>query len=435
MDSVVVGIIGICFMVSLLLCGMPVAFSLILAGFLGLLYLVGPSVALPQLHLRLYGVLSTPGYAVVPLFILMAYLATVSGLTSEIYKSAEKWLRGVPGGLAMATIAGCAGFAAISGSSVATAALMGKVAFPEMKRYNYDASFAAGTIAAGGTLGFLIPPSIALVIYGILAEVSVGKLLVAGIIPGIILAASFIAIILFSVKMNPKLAPKFPGVAGWREKLLMLKSVWPVLLIFLLMIGGLYAGFFTPNEAGAAGAFGLLLVALAKRKLSLSDFFDALKETMGATCMLFLIFWGAMLFGDFLSISGISTALIEGIGSLSVSPYIVFSLFVLFYIILGCFIEAVAMIIITMPIMLPVLQLLGFDPLWFGIILVLLVQAALITPPIGLNVYVVAGVTRDVPLMGIFRGAAPFLVGIIVVIAVLTAFPQIVLFLPNQMIR
>jgi len=432
MEGLLVGIVGTYFMVCLILWGMPIAFSLLLVGLAGSLYLTGASATLPQLHLRLYNVVSTYSFTVVPFFILMACFAGETGITSELYTGAEKWVRRVRGGLCIATIVGCAFFAAISGSSVATAALMSRVAFQEMKKHNYDQGFAAGTIAAGGTIGFLIPPSVAFVVYGIITEVSVGKLLVSGVIPGIILTAIFSVSIFIIVKLNPKLAPNVLGPVSRKEKVIALKNVWAVLVTFMVVIGGIYCGLFTPTEAGGVGAFTLFLIALARRRLSLSKILNALDETMGATCMIFLIVYGAMLFGDFLALSGVSTTLISFIGELPISRYLILSMLVLLYFILGCLMESIAMFIITMPQVLPLLLKLGFDPLWFGVIAVLLVQLGLLTPPVGLNVFVVAGITK-IPASEIFRGSLIFWVGIIALIALLTAFPEIVLFLPQMM--
>lgn len=421
-------------MVLLLLLGMPIAFALAFTGFVGMVYLLGLSTALPQLHLTLYPIVSNYNFTVLPFFVLMGYFADVSGISKDLYMTAEKWLRRLPGGLALATIAGCAGFAAISGSSVATAATMGSVALPEMRRHNYDGGLAAGTIAAGGTLGFLIPPSVAFVVYGIIAEQSVGRLLISGILPGILLALSFMAIVIFRVKMNPKLAPVSLETVSWREKFLSLKDIWGVVVVFVVVMGGMYFGFFTATEAGAVGAFVLFLFAIGKKKLSRRVLLDTLAGTAGTICMIFVTLFGAMLFSDFLALSQIPMALAAAIGGLALNRYVVFALIIVLYLILGCFVESIPMMILVTPIVLPILVSLGFDPVWFGVISVLMVEAALITPPVGLNVYVIGGMAKDIPMMAVFRGAVPFVIAIIIVVIILAAFPDIALILPRIMI-
>jgi len=361
----------------------------------------------------------------------MGYFAGASGISSDLYLTAEKWLRRLPGGLALATIAGCAGFASISGSSVATAATMGAVALPEMKKHKYDDSLSAGTVAAGGTLGFLIPPSVAFVVYGIVTELSVGKLLIAGIFPGFILALTFMFIVLVRVKINPKLAPARPEAVGWKERFLSLRNIWGVILVFFIVMGGIYFGFFTPTEAGAVGAFVLFVFAIGRRKINLRTLLETLLGTARVTCMVFVIIFGAILFGDFLTLSLIPMKLAGAIGGLAVSRYIILPLIILLFLVLGCFIESIPMIIIVVPVVLPVILSFGFDPIWFGVISVLMVEAALITPPVGLNVYVIGGVAKYIPVTAIFSGALPFLLSIIMVVIILAAFPPVALFLPG----
>lgn len=436
MDLVIIGLIGTGVMLLLMFGGMPIAFSMAIPGFLGLIYIIGLSSALPQLHLTFYGIVSTYSYTVLPFFILMGYFAGASGISSELYGTAEKWLRRLPGGLALSTIAACAGFAAICGSSAATAATMGSVAMPQMTKHGYDPGLAGGTVAAGGTLGFLIPPSAAFVIYGIITEQSIGRLLIAGFVPGILLAIAFMLIIVVRVKINPSLAPLNVAPITWKMRLSSLKDIWGVILVFFLVMGGIYQGFFTPTEAGAVGAFTLFIIALAKRKLTGQILFTSLIETAGITCMIFVIIFGAFLYSDFLALSRIPMELMNLVGNLNVSRYVIFALIILIYLVLGCFIESIPMIILTLPVVLPVILMLNFDPVWFGVIAVLMVEAALITPPVGMNVYIISGVTKStVPITVIFRGAMPFLIAIFAVIIVLTIFPQIALFLPNLMIK
>lgn len=435
MSPLVIGLLGIGLMVLILLLGMPIGFSMAIVGFVGITFLLGFSVALPQLHLTFYSIVSNYTFTVLPFFILMGYFAGASGISSDLYKTAEKWLRRLPGGLALATVAGCAGFASVCGSSVATAATMGAVALPEMKRHKYDDGLASGTVAAGGSLGFLIPPSVAFVVYGIITEQSVGKLLVAGFFPGLTLALTFMAIVVFRVKMNPKLAPASPETIGWKERLLSLRDIWGVIVVFLLVMGGIYLGFFTPTEAGAVGAFVLFIFAIGRRRLNLRTLFDSLVATAGVCCMVFVIIFGAFLFSDFLALSRVPTELMSAVGGLEVSRYVILTLIIVLFLILGCFIESIPMIILTVPVVLPIILSLGFSPIWFGVISVLMVEAALITPPVGMNVYVIGGVAKSIPVMTIFRGALPFLISIVVVVIILVAIPQIALFLPNIMIK
>ncbi len=435
MNPAVVGLIGISIMVLFILLGMPIGFSMGITGFFGMIYMLGISIALPQLPITLYGIISDYNYTVLPLFILMGYFADASGISSDLYMTAEKWLRGLPGGLALATVAACAGFASISGSSIATAATMGSVALPEMKKHGYSDELASGTVAAGGTLGFLIPPSVVFVIYGIITQQSVGQLLIAGFLPGIILALAFMGIVIARVKINPKLAPVNLEPINWKEKLLSLKDIWAVVLVFLLVIGGIYFGFVTPIEAGALGAFVLFLLGIARRKLTPHVIFDCLLSTAAVSCMVFAIIYGAFLFSTFIALSRLPDSLMNLIGGLDVSRHTILALIILLYLVLGCFIESIPMIILTMPSVLPVILALDFNPVWFGVIAVLMVEAALITPPVGMNVYVIKGVAKDIPVMVIFRSALPFLISIIVVVVILAVFPQIALFLPGLMIK
>jgi tripartite ATP-independent transporter DctM subunit len=349
--------------------------------------------------------------------------------------TAEKWLRRFPGGLALATVIGCAGFSAVSGSSGATTATMTAVALPQMKKYNYDTSLATGTIAAGGTMGFLIPPSAAFVIYGVIAEQSIGKLLISGIFPGILLAFAFMGIIIFRVKINPKLAPANPESIGWKEKLVSLKEVWGVLLVFFMVLGGIYFGFFTPTEGGAVGAFILLLQALLRRRLTIQNLFGSLIRTAGVTCMIFVIIFGAFLFKDFLALSQLPTIMGNFVVGLPVSKYVMISSIMMLFLVGGCFIPAIPMIMLLVPMVLPVVIQLGFNPIWFGVISILMVEAGDITPPVGVNVFLMGAMAKDVPLAKIFIGALPFLISILVLCVILVAFPQIALFLPEVMLK
>jgi tripartite ATP-independent transporter DctM subunit len=434
-DPVIIGVIGTCLVFFLLFIGMPIAFAMMFVGFSGVTYLCGVNAALPMVARTVYEVSSYYPYTVIPLFIVMGGFAGSSGMTGELYNAFDKWLRRLPGGLAIATIGACAGFAAVSGSSVATAATMGTVALPEMKRYNYHPRLATGSIAAGGTLGFLIPPSIGFIVYGMLTEQSIGKLLIAGIFPGVLLALAYILIVVALVKMNPSLAPVSPESVPWGDKFASLLGVWEPLAVFLLVMGGIYGGFFTPTEAGAIGATILFLIALIKRKLNRQNLVEALQEAVRISVMVLILVAGANMFSYFLALSTIPMRVAEWVAGLQVSPYLIHSIMIAIYLFLGCFLDAISMMVLTLPVIYPVILALGFDPIWFGVIAVLMMEAGLITPPMGLNIFTVAGVAKDTPVETIFRGVTPFLFAIIALVILITLFPKIALLLPGMMTR
>ena len=435
MDPIIVGVIGTVLVFLLLFLGMPIAFALMLVGFAGISYLASIEAALPIAARTVYEVSAYYPYTVIPLFIVMGGFAGSSGMTKDLYSTFDKWFRKLPGGLGIATIGACAGFAAVSGSSVATAATMGTVALPEMKRFNYHPRLATGTVAAGGTLGFLIPPSIGFIVYGMLTEQSIGKLLVAGMIPGLILAVAYMAIVVVWVKLNPSVAPVSPEAVSWREKFSSLLGVWEPLAIFLLVMGGIYGGLFTPTEAGAMGATVLFLVAIIKRKLNRQNLVGDLLEAVRISVMVLFLVAGANVFSYFLALSTIPMKVAGWAAALEVSPYLIHTIIVIIYLFLGCFLDAISMMVLTMPVIYPVILALGFNPIWFGVIAVLMMEAGLITPPMGLNIFTVAGVAKDVPIETIFRGVAPFLLSIFAIVFLITIFPQLALFLPNMMLR
>jgi len=435
LDPIIAGVIGTVLVFLLLFLGMPIAFALMLVGFAGISYLASIEAALPIAARTVYEVSAYYPYTVIPLFIVMGGFAGSSGMTKDLYSTFDKWFRKLPGGLGIATIGACAGFAAVSGSSVATAATMGTVALPEMKRFNYHPRLATGTVAAGGTLGFLIPPSIGFIVYGMLTEQSIGKLLVAGMIPGLILAVAYMAIVVVWVKLNPSVAPVSPEAVSWREKFSSLLGVWEPLAIFLLVMGGIYGGLFTPTEAGAMGATVLFLVAIIKRKLNRQNLVGALLEAVRISVMVLFLVAGANVFSYFLALSTIPMKVAGWAAALEVSPYLIHTIIVVIYLFLGCFLDAISMMVLTMPVIYPVILALGFNPIWFGVIAVLMMEAGLITPPMGLNIFTVAGVAKDVPIETIFRGVAPFLLSIFAIVFLITIFPQLALFLPNMMLR
>lgn len=432
-DPILVGILGSSLVIILLLLGMPIAFLMMFVGFLGIWTLTSLEAALPVVAKTVYETAANYPYTIIPLFILMGGFAGSAGITRELYETFDKWFRRLPGGLGVATIAACAGFAAVSGSSVAGAAAMGNIALPEMKRYNYQPKLATGVVAAGGTLAFLIPPSLGFVVYGMLTEQSIGKLLVSGIFPGLILCLAYILVVVGQVKWNPKLAPVTPGKVTFGEKLKALRGIWETLLVFFIVMGGIYLGYINPTEAGAIGATALLVIVLLKRRLSWSGLFASLLEMARISIMVLFLVAGATVFSYFLALSTIPTVVSGWIAGLAVSKYVILVIIIVIYFMLGCFLDAVSMMVLTLPVIYPVIVALNFNPIWFGVVAVLMMEAGLITPPVGLNVYTLAGIAKDVPMIEIFKGATPFLISIIIVAIILTIFPKIVLFLPNLM--
>jgi tripartite ATP-independent transporter DctM subunit len=422
-------------LVFFLFLGMPIAFVMMFVGFLGISYLASVHAALPVVAKTVYETAAYYPYTIIPLFVLMGGFAGNAGITRELYETFDKWFRRLPGGLGIATISASAFFAALSGSSVAAAAAMGTIAIPEMRRFNYAPKLAVGVVAAGGTLSFLIPPSLGFVVYGMLTEQSIGKLLISGIFPGILLSLAFIAIIVLEVKMDASLAPAPPGEVSLREKLLAFSGVWETLLVFFLIMGGLYLGFVNPTEAGAIGATALFVIALLKRKITLKNLSASLLEALRISVLVLFLVAGANVFSYFLALSTIPMAVSTWMAGLQVSRYVILSIIIAIYLILGCFLDAISMMVLTMPVIFPVIKALGFDPIWFGVICVIMMEAGLITPPVGLNVYTLAGVVKDVPMQTIFRGALPFLISMIAVVIIITIFPKICLFLPSMMGR
>ena len=434
MAPITTGIVGTLGVFVLLFLGMPIALALMLIGFCGIWYLTSLHAALPVVARTVYEVSSSYSYMVIPLFLVMGSFASISGSIEDLYDTFDKWLRRLPGGLAAATIAACAGFSAVSGSSVATAAAMSGIAYPEMRKYNYSPKLATGTIAGGGTLGFLIPPSIGFVVFGMLTEQSVGKLLIAGILPGIILALTFIVLVVLQVKRDPSLAPINPEPVSWGEKILALKNVWEIAIVFLIVMGGIYLGWFTPSEAGAAGATLLFLFALLKRKLTFKNLFGALQESVRVSAMVLFLIAGATVYTYFLGLSTIPVQLVGWVAGLAVSRYVILAAILLVYLFLGCFIDAVSMMVLTLPVVFPLILQLGFHPIAFGVLCVLMMDAGLITPPMGLNLFTIAGTAKDVTMEEIYLGALPFVIPILIVVVIVAAFPETALLLPRMML-
>ena len=370
--------------------------------------------------------------SVIPLFVLMGQFAFISGISSDIYKAVYAWMGRFRGGLAMATICACAGFAAVCGSSLATGATMGMVAIPEMDKYKYNQKLSTGCVAAGGTLGILIPPSIGFVIYGILTQESIGRLFMAGILPGILLALLFILTIYILCLLDPEMGPRGEATT-WKEKIRSLSGTWGILLLIFIVMGGLYLGVVTPTEAAGVGAFGSFMIALLKGKLSIRSLIQCLMDTGKTTAMIFLIIIGANIFSSFLGLARIPMGLADFIAGLDLPRMVILMAIILIYILMGCVMDCYAIMILTVPIIFPVIEALHFDPIWFGVLMVIVLEVGLITPPVGLNVFVLNAAAPDVPLTVIFRGIVPFLAAALLAIVIITIFPQIATFLPSRM--
>ena len=427
-----VGCIGIFLLIVFLLTGVHIGIVMAAVGFLGISYLNGWFAGLMVLKTVPFTTFANYGMSVVPLFILMGSICFHTGISQELYQAVNKWIGHLRGGLAMATIGACAAFAALSGSSLATAATMGTVALPEMERYKYSQKLATGCIAAGGSIGILIPPSVPLILYGILANQSIGKLFMAGIIPGILEAVFYIGTIWILCKRKPEIGPKGPK-ADFAEKRKAFKSAWVVVLLFTLVIGGIYMGIFSPTEAAGIGACGAVIFGLLRKRLTWEAFGKSLGSTVENTAMIFVIFLGAMILGYFLAVTRLPFELAEFVGGLPVHRYVILFIVLGIYMLLGAVMDSLAMILLTVPIFYPLITTLGFDPIWFGIIIVRVTEIGLITPPVGLNVFIIKGIANNVSMANIFGGIVPFLIADVVHIALLLAIPQLTLFLPNLM--
>lgn len=426
------GILGVVLFLLLLVSGLPIAFSMALAGFVAVGCLISIDAGLNLLRTAPAATSMRYTFSVVPLFVLMGQFAYQSDIIKDLYYSMSKWLGRLPGGLAIASIGGCAGFAAVCGSSVASGAAMSAICYPELKRHKYDPGLATGSIAAGGTLGIMIPPSLDFIIYGVLTLTSIGALFIAGIFPGLLMAIFFMLTAYFLCRRNPRLGPPGPP-STLKEKILATGSVGPILALFLLIIGGIYLGVFSPTEAGGIGAFGSFVIALIKRRLTWKKFLDSLKNTVATTAMILIILIGAMILGYFLTLTEIPLKLAAWLTTLAANRWIIIVGVMLMYIALGCIMDSFATMIITVPIIFPAMMSLGFDPVWFGVLMIITVEIGLITPPVGLLAFIISGVTKEVSIGTVFRGIVPFLIADFFVVALIMAFPQISLFLPSLM--
>lgn len=431
MTPMMIGLIGIALLILITFSRMSIGIVMGLIGVVGFAYMKGWEPALGLLKTVPYTTFADETLSVMPLFLLMGTFAFESGMSEDMYRTVYVWLGRFRGGLAMATIAACSLFAAISGSGIATAATLGRVAMPEMKRYNYHPLLSTGCLAAGGTIGIMIPPSVILLLYGILTEQSIGKLFMAGFIPGIIQALFYMIVIMVMTRLKPELGPPGPQFS-MREKLVALKGIGEVVTLFVVVIGGLYLGIFTPTEAAGVGAFGAFLCMIFRRSLTWASLKKCLTETSSTTGMLFLIILGAMLLNYFLSVTRLPFELAGLVVKLDVSRYVVLGMVVVMMMFLGAIMDELAIMLLTIPVLYPVMMRLGFDPIWFGVIVAKLMEIGMILPPVGINVYVIAGVT-DVPMGTIYRGILPFVIADTIQIILLTVFPQIITFLPNLM--
>ncbi|MEN8246467.1 MAG: TRAP transporter large permease subunit [Thermodesulfobacteriota bacterium] len=429
----VVGLIAILAMLLLMFTGLPIAFSMALTGILGTWMIMSADVSFAVVRMQAFESVSDYFLCVVPFFVLMGTLAFNAGLSKSAYDAAYSWFGHMPGGVAVATVAGCSGFAAICGDSMATAATMGSVSLPEMRKYRYSDSLATGALAAGGTLGILIPPSIGFIVYGLIAEVSVAKLFMAGVLPGLLMAGLFVLIILGRCSRNPALGPACEKMP-FMKRVKALGGIWSVLVLFIIVIGGIYLGIFTPTEAGAAGVIGAFVIGVIKPNgLSWQGFLKSLEEAMRMTAMIFMILIGVSFLGYFMTSTEIPLALSNMIASAEVSRYVILISILLLYVLLGMVMNIIPMIMLTLPIIFPTVMALGFDPIWFGVITVIMMEMGQITPPVGINVFVIHGVAKNVPMGSIFRGVVPFLMVQIVVVVVLILFPKIATYLPSLM--
>lgn len=436
----IASLIGFASVLILVLLRMPIAFAMGLVGMVGYMMENSFRGAISMVARLIIDASQDYGLSVVPLFVLMGLFVNKGGIARELYQVSNAFLGHFRGGLAMATIMACGGFAAISGSSLATAATMAKVAMPEMRRFGYSDRLSTASIAAGGTLGILIPPSVILVIYGLLTETSIGQLFIAGVIPGALGIFFYLLAVRWSVWRNPDAGPAGKK-ATWPERMAAIKGVWAVLLLFFLVIGGLYGALnfwpiylrFSPTEAAGMGAAGAFLIALARGGLNLKGIFEVLRETSLTTASLFSVLIGAWIFSNFVNLAGLPEALRGAVTAYDVPPWAVMAMILGIYIILGCVFESLSMLLLTVPIFFPLVTSLGYDPVWFGIIVVVVTEISLITPPVGLNVFVLKGVVGNVTTGTIFRGVTPFWVVDIIRLALLLGIPGLALFLPSQM--
>lgn len=432
MDPVIAGVLGIVLLLFLFALNMPVSFAMAFVGFVGFGHLVSWDAAISLLVRDLFSQLSNYPLNVIVLFVLMGSFAFASGMSSRLYKSAHTISGKLPGGLAVATIVACSGFAAICGSTAATVATIGRVALPEMRRYGYSRRLSTGCIASAGVIGILIPPSTVFIVYGILTEQSIGALFAAGIVPGAMLAVFFVITALLIAIRNKEIAPRGQA-SSLTDKLKALWRISDIFLLFTLSIGGLFLGWYSPNQAAGVGALGALVLGLIHRELTWGKFIQASKEGLRTACMIMLLIAGASVFGKFMAVTTIPANLSIWVSALPLPPVGIIALICVMFFIGGCFLDAMALIMLTIPIIYPVILQLNYDPVWFGVVIVLISQIAVVTPPVGVNVYVTKGIVPDVPIADIFRGTFPFLIAMFVLLLIVLILPSMIMWLPNLM--
>ncbi|UCD78818.1 MAG: TRAP transporter large permease [Desulfobacterales bacterium] len=432
MDPLVLGILSTVLMIALTFLGVPIALALLAIGAVGNIYLMGLAQTAMQVHLITWETGTNFLLIAVPLFVFMGQLVYHTEIASDLYDFVHKWFGRLPGGLAVTGVFTSAGFGAVTGSSVAAIATMGIMVMPEMKKYNYNLRLATGSLASAGTLAIMIPPSIPMVIYGVWTETSIGKLFIAGVVPGILLAAGFCGMIVFRCLLNRRLGPAGPRYS-WNQRLGALSKLLPTTIIFVIVLGGIYGGIFTPTEASAIGAVGVLLVTLVMRRLTLERLKNSLWQTGEISAMIYAILIGGVMFSRLLVQTDVTPALVNYIAALQVSPYTIIFLFSIMFLLLGAVLDTFGMLILTLPLVFPICRNLGFDPVWFGIYMTVMMEIAMLTPPIGLNVFVMQRVAPEVPLVEIFRGVLPFVVVCLLLVVLIVALPQLALWLPSTM--
>jgi tripartite ATP-independent transporter DctM subunit len=431
MNEVTIGIIGLAVILAFFLTGIELGFAMALIGFLGFSAIISTKAALNLLAKDIFDVFASYGFTIIPLFVLMGQIAFNAGIAKGLYNTAYKFIGHIPGGLAMATVAGATAFGTVTGSAPATAATFASVAIPEMDRYSYSKKLSSGIVAIGGTLGSLIPPSITLIVYGMITEQSIGKLFLAAVIPGLIISLFFIFIIYGWCKINPSLGPKGER-STWKERGESLKEVMWVLIIFIIVTGGMSKGFFTPTEAGSVGTFAVLLLSIGKRDINFKGFIKSVAESLRTACMVLMLIAGSTIFGHFLAVTKIPMIAADWVLQLPFSHYLIMILILLIYELGGSFIDDLAFMVLATPIFYPVVIKLGFDPIWFGVIIHIFVMIGVVIPPVAINVFVVKNITK-VPFRVIYGGVYPFLISLIICAALLFVFPQIALYLPDKL--
>jgi tripartite ATP-independent transporter DctM subunit len=429
MSEVMIGILGLAFVLLLFLTGIELGFAMAIVGFLGFSYIVSFQAGLNLLAKDVFDVFANYGFTVIPLFVLMGQIAFNAGIAKRLYDTSYKFIGHIPGGLAMATVGGAAAFGTVTGSAIATAATFGSVAYPEMDRYQYNKKLSTGIIAVSGTLGSLIPPSVTLIVFGMITETSIGKLFLAATVPGLIVSLLFIFIIYGWCRIDPLLGPKGEK-SSWKERWVSLKEVIWVILIFIIVTGGMSWGFFTPTEAGSAGTFAVLLLSVLKRDINLKGFIKSVAESLRTACMVLVLIAGSTILGHFLVVTKIPILAADWVGNLPLPPFLIMIFILLIYEIGGSFVDDLAFMVLATPIFFPVVLKLGYDPIWFGVILHIFVMIGVVIPPVAVNVFVVKNITK-VPFGVIYSGVYPFLIGMILCAALLFIFPQLITFLPS----